>query len=58
MKCYIVNDEIEQEECALVIMESEKAKNGKLLPKKFKRITGWNIICRECPNHIKPKITK
>lgn len=56
MKCLILhNDEISEEECSCVIIESYKEKNGRELPKKVKRIIGWKGICRNCMNHKKPK---
>lgn len=55
MRCLIVNEEITEEECAVIIEECYKKKNGKELPKKFKRVIGWNVICPACPYHKKPK---
>ena len=55
MKCCIVQKEITEEECELIIAESYKEKNGKDLPKRYKRIIGWKIICKECPYHKKNK---
>ncbi|MGN0482472.1 MAG: hypothetical protein ACI4HI_02860 [Lachnospiraceae bacterium] len=52
MKCIILrNEEITEEECQIVCRESGLAKNSKALPKKFKRIVGWNAICKACPYH-------
>lgn len=51
MRCLIVRDEITEEECICVQAESYKDKNGKELPKKFKRIVGWNMICKSCKYH-------
>ena len=51
MKCLIVREEISQEECECVQAECYKAKNGKELPKRFKRILGWNMICKTCQYH-------
>jgi hypothetical protein len=51
IKCFIVNEEISEEECKNVITESYKDK-PKIL-KKYKRIIGWKYICKECPNHKK-----
>lgn len=56
MRCLILsNNEISDEECACVIQESYKEKNGKELPKKVKRIVGWKSICKSCSNHKQPK---
>lgn len=55
MRCLIVNDQITEEECQCVQAECYKKKNGKELPKKFKRIVGWNIICKNCDRHKVPK---
>ena len=54
MKCLGLRDEITEEECALATMESYKEKNGRELPKSFKRVIGWKMICKECKNHQKP----
>ena len=51
MKCLIFKGEISEEECTCIIEESYKVKNGKELPKKIKRIIGWKLICKQCPNH-------
>lgn len=53
-KCIIISNEIEEEECENIINEAYKEKNGKELPKKFKRIIGWKAICKECKYHKKP----
>lgn len=53
MKCYILDEEIDQEECALICQEALKNKNGRELPKKVKRIVGWKAICKTCPHHKK-----
>lgn len=53
MKCYILEEEIEQEECDLIRQEALKSKNGRELPKKVKRIVGWKAICKSCPNYKK-----
>lgn len=58
MKCLIVHDEITQEECQCIQAECYKEKNGKELPKKVKRILGWNMICKSCQFHEKPKKRK
>ena len=56
VKCLILqNEEIEEQECALVTIESYKGKPSKELPKRFKRIAGWDWICKSCANHKKPK---
>lgn len=51
MKCIIINDELTQEECQCIQAESYKKKNGKELPKRFKRVVGWDIICKNCKYH-------
>lgn len=51
MRCLIVNDEITEEECQSVQEECYKKRSGKELPKRFKRIIGWNMICKTCPYH-------
>lgn len=53
MKCYILEQEIDQEECDLICQEADKSKNGKELPKKVKRIVGWKVICKSCPHRKK-----
>lgn len=53
MKCYILEQEIDQEECNLICQEADKPKNGKELPKKVKRIVGWKVICKSCPQRKK-----
>lgn len=55
MRCLIVNEEIEEDECLYVQEECYKKRSGKELPKKFKRIVGWNIICKNCKYHKAPK---
>lgn len=55
MKCFIVNEEITEEECQCIQEECYKKKNGKELPKKVKRVIGWSAICMSCNNHKKPK---
>ncbi|MDF2822383.1 MAG: hypothetical protein K0R15_2831 [Clostridiales bacterium] len=56
MKCLILlNEEITEEECNCIIVESYKEKNKKELPKKAKRIAGWKVICKNCTNHKPPK---
>jgi len=51
MRCLIVNDEITEEECQSVQEECYKKRSGKEHPKRFKRIIGWNMICKTCPYH-------
>lgn len=51
MMCLISKEEVSVQECACIIQESYKEKNGKELPKKIKRIIGWKLICKQCPNH-------
>lgn len=52
MECLILrNEEITPEECKCVIAESYSDRNGKELPKKIKRISGWRYICKTCKNH-------
>lgn len=51
MRCVIINEEITDEECVCVQEECYKKRMGKELPKKFKRITGWNMICKSCKYH-------
>ncbi len=58
LKCLIVDDFITPEECATVTLEAYKDKNGKELPKKFKRIICWKGICKECKHHVKPMPSK
>lgn len=53
MKCYILREEIDQEECDLICREALKNKNSKELPKKVKVIVGWKVICKACPHHKK-----
>lgn len=55
MKCIIINEEITEEECMCIQAEAHKKKNGKELPKKFKRVIGWNVICPSCKYHEKDK---
>lgn len=53
MECLILGkEEITEEECACIIAESYKEKNGKELPKKIKRIIGWKGICKECKYYV------
>lgn len=54
MKCLIIQEEMSEEECQCVQAECYKDKNGKELPKKVKRILGWNMICKSCQYHQKP----
>lgn len=54
MKCLIIQEEITEEECLCIQAECYKDKNGKELPKKVKRILGWNMICKSCQYHKKP----
>ncbi len=55
MKCLILgNNDITEEECKCITVESYKDKNKKELPKKVKRIIGWKGICKSCQNHSKP----
>ncbi|SEW18443.1 hypothetical protein [[Clostridium] fimetarium] len=59
MKCLILhNEEISEEDCKIVTVESYNEKWGKLLPKKCKRIAGWNWICKNCAYHKKPENAK
>ena len=51
MKCLIIHDEISEEECTCIQAECYKKKNGRELPKKIKRIIGWNVICKNCEFH-------
>lgn len=51
MRCLIINEDITDEACAGIQAECYKKKNGKELPKKFKRIIGWNVICKNCEFH-------
>lgn len=51
MRCLILQNEISEEECAIVTKESYLEKNTKELPKKCKRIVGWKLICKQCQNH-------
>lgn len=51
MKCLIVNDELNEEECQHVQQQCYKKKNDKDLPKRVKRIVGWNAICKSCKYH-------
>lgn len=55
MKCLIVNDELNEEECQHVQQQCYKKKNDKDLPKRVKRIVGWNAICKSCKYHNIPK---
>lgn len=55
MKCIMLQEEISKEECCAIIEECYKKKNGKELPKKVKRVSGWNIICKSCKFHKVPK---
>lgn len=55
MKCIMLQEEIDEEECLAIIEECYKKKNGKELPKKVKRVSGWNIICKACKFHKVPK---
>lgn len=56
MRCLIFrNEEITEEECLCIRQESYKEKCSKDLPKKVKRIIGWQGICKSCSNHVKPK---
>ena len=57
-KCFAVESEITEEECKLACEESYKEKNGKELPKRFKRIIGWKAICKNCKYHEVPKKKK
>lgn len=45
-KCIIISNEIEEEECENIINEAYKEKNGKELPKKFKRIIGGKLFAK------------
>lgn len=54
MRCLIVNDEIEEVECSAVQAECYAKRPGKELEKKFKRVIGWNAICKTCPYHEDP----
>lgn len=54
MKCIIINDELTEEECKCIQEESYKKKNGKELPKRFKRVVGWDIICKNCKFNAGP----
>ncbi len=54
VKCLVLDELITQEECHIVTLESYKDKNGKELPKKFKRIIMWKAICKQCKYHKKP----
>lgn len=57
LECPILaKEEIDEEECLQIRIESYKDKNGKELPKKVKRIIGWKGICKACPYHKKPKL--
>lgn len=47
----ILHEEIEEEECASVQAECYAKRPGKELAKKFKRVIGWNIICKNCKYH-------
>ncbi|PXV95840.1 hypothetical protein C8E03_101471 [Lachnotalea glycerini] len=49
LKCFVLNQEISEEECKNTIEQSYQ--NKPIIPKKFKRIVGWKYICKECPNH-------
>jgi hypothetical protein len=51
VKCIIFQEEMDEEECKMAITESYKEKPQ--VPKKFKRVIGWKIICKQCPNHKK-----
>lgn len=51
MKCYITGEEIIEEECNQIQQECYKKKNDKDIPKKIKRVVGWNAICKSCDNH-------
>ena len=51
MNCMILHEEIEEEECASVQAECYAKRPGKELAKKFKRVIGWNIICKNCKYH-------
>lgn len=52
-KCIIINQEITEDECRDI---SEQAYEDKpKIQKKIKRIISWKLICKECPNHKKPR---
>jgi len=51
VKCILFNEEISEEDCKIAIDESYKEKPK--VSKKFKRIIGWKIACKQCPNHKK-----
>ena len=55
MKGLIIHDEISEEECTCIQAECYKKKNGRELPKKIKRIIGWNVICKNCEFHKERK---
>lgn len=48
--CPIIRQEVDEEECRQVAIESYK--DGKnIIAKKFKRIIGWKYICKQCKHH-------
>jgi len=51
MRCLIVNDELTEEECLCIQEQCYKKKNDKDLPKRVKRVIGWNAICKSCKEH-------
>lgn len=55
MRCLIVNEDLTEEECACIQAECYKKKNDRDIPKKVKRVIGWNAICTSCDYHKKPK---
>jgi len=55
LRCLIVKEEITDAECMMVQEECYKKRPGKELEKRFKRIVGWNMICKNCEYHKKPK---
>lgn len=55
MRCLIFrNEEVTEDECLCIRQEAYKDKCSKDLPKKVKRIIGWQGICKSCSNHKKP----
>lgn len=52
VQCPIVRQEIDEDECQIAMNESYKeGKDKPILHNKFRKISGWKAICKNCKNH-------